>query len=324
MKQLNRDAFNRARAFLKAQARPLDHALFEHRFEAAPAERVQEELARYQNDDGGFGQALEPDVRTPSSSALATGIGLTILKELECPPEHAMVTAAVRLLRQTFDEEVQVWRVIPHDVNDYPHAPWWHDEDGSLARTFDDFLIIPRAQIVGLLHDYAALVPADWLDVLTEATVTAIETLEEDAFRGGGDTLRYALDLAETEPLPQRFKDRLIPRLRELAAQIVCRDPQEWGGYCATPLKIAPSPESVVADMLWEDLQRNLDYAIDHQTAEGTWEPTWTWGDFYPDAWERARLEWRGHLTLRTLNMLHVFGRIEGQLRLGSESCQPS
>ena len=311
MKQLSRGAFNRARRFLKTQARSLDRALLEHRFEAASAERVLDELVRYQNDDGGFGHALEPDVRTPSSSALATGIGLTILKELECSPEHTMVADAVRFLRETFDEEAHVWRVIPHDANDYPHAPWWHDEDSSLARTFDDFLIIPRAQIVGLLHDYSALVPTDWLDATTEATVAAIETLEDDAFGGGGDTLRYALDLAETEPLPQRLKDRLRPRLRELASQIVCRDPQEWSGYCATPLKIAPAPGSVVEDVLGEDLQRNLDYKIDHQSPAGAWEPTWTWGDFYPDVWEQAKLEWRGHLTLQTLTTLHAFGRVE-------------
>jgi len=311
VKQLSRGAFNRARRFLKTQARSLDRALLEHRFEAASAERVLDELVRYQNDDGGFGHALEPDVRTPSSSALATGIGLTILKELECSPEHTMVADAVRFLRETFDEEAHVWRVIPHDANDYPHAPWWHDEDSSLARTFDDFLIIPRAQIVGLLHDYSALVPTDWLDATTDVTVTAIETLEDDAFGGGGDTLRYALDLAETEPLPQRFKDRLRPRLRELASQIVCRDPQEWNGYCATPLKIAPAPGSVVEDVLGEYLQRNLDYKIDHQSPAGAWEPTWTWGDFYPDVWEQAKLEWRGHLTLQTLTTLHAFGRVE-------------
>jgi len=219
VKQLCHDAFNRARRFLKTQDRPLDHVLFEHRFEAAPAERVQDELARYQNADGGFGHALEPDVCTPSSSALATGIGLTLIKELECPPEHAMVTAAVRFLRQTFDEEVQVWRVISHDANNYPHAPWWHDEDGSLARTFDDFLIIPRAQIVGLRHDYAALVPADWFDAITEATVTAIETLvRRCSARGactspGGDWAPIGIS-SRFWAFPRRRKRQPRPRRR--------------------------------------------------------------------------------------------------------------
>ena len=55
MKKLSREAFDRARDFIKAQARPLDRALFEHRFEGASADLVIAELACFQNDDGGFG-----------------------------------------------------------------------------------------------------------------------------------------------------------------------------------------------------------------------------------------------------------------------------
>jgi len=311
MKRLSTNGFAQAQRFLKAHARPLEKALFAYEFAEGSTQSVVEELARFANDDGGFGRALEPDVRTPSSSALATGIGLSIPHELGCSPDHALVTGAVQYLLDTFDEGAQVWRIIPHDANDDPHAPWWHDEDGSLARTFDDYLVIPRAQIVGLLHHVSPLVPADWLDAVTDDTVTAVETLSDDAFGGGGDTLRYALDLAETEPLPQRFKDRLMPRLRALTEHVVCRDPQEWTGYCAAPLKIAPSPDAATADVLGDSLQTHLDYVIDHQTPDGTWEPTWTWGDFYPDAWEVARREWRGQLTLATLTSLRAFGRVD-------------
>ena len=94
---------------------------------------------------------------------------------------------------------------------------------------------------------------------------------------------------------------------------VVSRDPQEWDSYCIAPLKLASSPQSVVADLLWDNLQAHLDYQIDHQTPEGTWDPVWTWGDFYPDAWEQAKLEWRGHLTLNTLIALQAFGRIKEQ-----------
>jgi hypothetical protein len=311
MRRLSSEQFRRARHFLKTEARHLDRALFEHRFEKAPAERVIIGLGRYHNDDGGFGHALEPDVRVPSSSALATGIALSVLKELGCSSDHPMVTGAIQFLRETFDEQTGVWRVLPPDANDYPHAPWWHNGGGSLARTFDNFLIIPRAQLVGLLHHYSVLVPADWLDTVTEDAVTAIETLEDDVFGGGGDTLRYALDLAEAEGLPRRFEDRVAPRLRDLVVRAVCRDPQEWSGYCTTPLKVAPVPQSLVADALWDDLQTHLDYVIDQQTPDGTWEPTWTWGDFYSDVWKAAKHEWRGYLTLETLTSLHAFERID-------------
>ena len=311
MKRLSCGAFDRARQFLKTQARPLDRAMFEHRFEGGSAERVLGELARFQNDDGGFGQALEPDLRTPSSSALATGIGLRILKEVHCPADHPMAHRAVEFLLATFDHQAGVWRVAPPDTNAHPHAPWWHDEDGSLARTFDGFWVIPRAEIVGLLHHFASLVPPDWLADVTERTVADLESAGTEDLGGGGDALRYALNLAETEALPEAFKRRLVPRLCAVAPAVVSRDPQEWGSYCAAPLKVVSSPQSVIADILWDDLQVNLDYEIDRQTPEGTWDPNWTWGDLYPEAWEQARHEWRGHLTLETLTTLHAFGRIE-------------
>jgi hypothetical protein len=312
MLRLNREAFERARMFLKTQARPLDRAVFGYRFEGSPAEVVIAELAHYQNGDGGFGRALEPDLRTPTSSALATGIGLRVLKELNCPADDAMVKQSVQFLLETVDQEKKVWRVAPHDTNKFPHAPWWHDEAGSLARTFDDFQIIPRAEIVGLLHHFSDLVPGDWLDDLTQRTVACIETIEALG-TGGGDDLAYALSLAGTEVLPYALKRRLLSRIRGVVPSAVSRNPKEWGSYCISPLKIAPSPQSPVADLLWDDLQAHLDYQIDHQTPEGTWDPVWSWGDFYPDVWEEAKLEWRGHLTLETLTALHAFGRIEAQ-----------
>jgi hypothetical protein len=272
--------------------------------------RVTAALARYQNEDGGFGHALEPDARTPSSSALATGIGLRILRELRCPPDHPMVGRAVQWLEATCDPETYTWRALPDDANESPHAPWWHDEDGSLARTFDDFLVIPRAEIVGVLHHYAALVPAGWLEGLTERTVADIETIEPFGY-GGGDDLVYALRLAETESLPARYRGRLVRRLRAVIPGAVSQDPREWGSYCIPPLKVAPAPESTVADLLGDGLQLHLDYQIDQQSPEGAWDPVWTWGHSYPDAWEQAKQEWRGHLTLEALTSLRAYGRVE-------------
>jgi len=84
MKRLSREAFDRARQFLKTQARPLDRAMFEYRFEGASAESVIAELARFQNDDGGFGRALEPDLRTPDSSARCEYSRQALQPELVC------------------------------------------------------------------------------------------------------------------------------------------------------------------------------------------------------------------------------------------------
>ncbi len=310
MNKLTQTDFNRARDFLHAQARPLEKAFFSLEFEGGTVDEVLSQLEVFQNPDGGFGQVLEPDVRTPTSSALCTEMGLRYLAERGVPAGHPMVKAAVKYLLDTFDADTQIWRVIPVDANDHPHAPWWHDEDGSLARAFDDYRVIPRAGILASLHHYTERLPADWLAAVTEKTVIDIENLEMERFGGGGDTLVYALRLLDSPGLETHFKSRLEPFLREVADAAVTRDPQTWSNYSTPPLKLAPTPFSPLADMLADDVQIYLDYLIEQQTPEGTWEPTWTWGDLYPETWNQARHEWRGILTLDMLIALRLFDRL--------------
>lgn len=312
MEKLSRDDFARGRAFIAEQGRALDWALYRRRFEGGSETAVIDALRHYLNDDGGFGHALEPDVRTPSSSALATGIALGLLAELDCSAEHPMVQGALSYLMETFDAEEAVWRVVPEDANDYPHAPWWHDDGGSLAETFDDYVVVPRAELLAHLYTFslAAGVPKEWLDEVAERAVADIEALE-CLGEGGGDYLRYSIELAESEGLPSGLRKRLVARIRDVAPGAVSRDPNEWDSYVITPLKLAPTPDSLLAGALWEDVQRNLDYSVASQTPQGNWEPTWTWDESYPEAWLKAAQEWRSELTLRTLTVLKAYNRIE-------------
>ena len=64
---LSPNGFTRARNFLQLHARPLEKAFFSLAFEAGSVDPVLTELQKYQNADGGFGLALEPDLRTPKS-----------------------------------------------------------------------------------------------------------------------------------------------------------------------------------------------------------------------------------------------------------------
>ena len=311
MKILSKQAFTRARDFIYSKARPLERAMFAFHFEGGAVDDVLIALSQFQNEDGGSGQALEPDLRTPTSSALATGEGLYILKELDCPGDHPIVRSAVEYLLSSFDGEKKIWRIAAQDTNKYTHAPWWHDEGGSLVITFDGYQVIPRAKIVGLLHHYSDLVPEEWLDSITAQTVAGIETITPFG-SGGGDDLVYALSLAEEVTLAEQFRARIVKRLRTVVPEVVSHNPEEWGSYCISPLKIVTSPQSPIADLIWDAVQEHLDYQIDHQTQEGAWDPVWSWGDFYPDAWQGAKVEWQGYLTLATLMALKVFNRIEG------------
>lgn len=277
----------------------------------ASPEDVWEQLSTFRNDDGGFGHGLEPDVRTPCSSALATALAVRVLRDTGCSAGHPMVREAIDFLIETYDSKTHVWRVVPKSTNDHPHAPWWHDEDGSLSRTFDGYLVIPRALIVSHLHVYE-LVPKDLLDEVTEATVSTLEKIPVLG-EGGGSDLEYAVELAQTPRLPDVDRERLRAKILQAIPDVVVRDPGKWGTYCIILLRAVRSPTALGADLITEELAAHLDYVIRDRQSDGSWIPSWFWGNAYPDIWPQAETEWRGILTLENLMTLSAFGRIESK-----------
>ena len=74
--------YNQARSFVYKNARPLDLARWKYLFEGGSKEDVLTALAAYQNEDGGFGHALEPDCWNPDSSPIQTWVATEIIKEV--------------------------------------------------------------------------------------------------------------------------------------------------------------------------------------------------------------------------------------------------
>jgi len=288
VRKLTPHGFRRAVAYVKTRARPLERALYRYHFEEGSEDAAIDELLRFRNTDGGFGHALEPDVRTPSSSALATGIALRLITELDCPEGDELVPDAISYLLDTLDRKSLTWCVVPPDTNHSPHAPWWHDEEDSLAKTFDDFLIIPRVLILGSLHAYAALMSRELLEQMINATIEAISELPVLG-TGGGSDLEYVAYLAAAPGLPHATRDLLTQQVAAAVSQRVITDPDKWSGYCLTPLRATPRPTSLGARAIREALDTHLDWTINHQAANGAWDPTWSWFGNYPEVWPKAQ-----------------------------------
>lgn len=77
-------ALNRAKGFIYGSARLLDRMRFAYHFEKGHKGKVITALRAYQNSDGGFGNALEPDMRCPQSQPVTTEMALGIMNEIEC------------------------------------------------------------------------------------------------------------------------------------------------------------------------------------------------------------------------------------------------
>ncbi len=222
MKLLSGAAFQQAETFLRTQARPLEQALFATFLRGAPAKWALDELAAFQNSDGGFGHGLEPDVQIPGSSILATTVALQHLRALQVTADQPLVRGAIRYLLDTFDRDALAWPFVPNHVDDAPHAPWW-----QYSPDLSQYLANPRAEIVGYLFDYAELVPAEMRERLLTAVITFLEDLDRDLEMH--ELLCY-VRLVETESLPEDARDRLLTRLRPMIDAGVETNPARMGG----------------------------------------------------------------------------------------------
>jgi len=305
MKKLRSDIYLKAKKAIKEYGRPLEQSLLQLYFEDGDEKSVVKTLKQYQNADGGFGNALEPDFRLPESSAAATNIALRQLTALsETGDVLPIIEKAVRYLESTYDPKRNGWYNVPIEVNDYPHASWWQVDPDTSMSGLDSHWGNPNAELVGYLHKYR-----EFLDTINADNLVqyALDHLYNLSSYGDHEVYSYIqlyqfLDHSQKE----KVEDILILAVND----IVSLNINEWEQYVPTPLDIVKSPSDPKFGLYDPAIEDNLDYLIDKLTQYGLIGPTWSWSN-YEDTWKQARNEWIGIQTLKILHILDNFNRIE-------------
>lgn len=306
MKKLSQSSFQKTRNFTVEQGRELDQHLFEFHFEDGNKESAMETLSEYQNEDGGFGKALEPDLRSPLSTAYTTSQGLFILREIGASSEEPMVQKAIQYLLDNYDEEHSIWPIIPREALEAPHAGHWDD---IIEKEFDEFFINMRAGIAGHFWHYHDLVPEGFAEKITEEAMTSFRTMPDDQL-GWIFNLWSYLGLMNSNGLPDIFHKELFEKLSRVIPQRISRKPENWTMMSVSPLNMAPTPDSHMAPFIDQNLiQANLDYDIERQNSDGTWALDWSWEQDNPEAWAIAEKEWKAHLAIGKLRILRSYHR---------------
>ena len=302
---LSKSAFDASRRFIDANARPLEIARFHYHFDRASHRPVIAALEEFKNADGGFGRALEPDLRASESSALCTSIAFQVLRSIRALLDDAHVSPGTAYLLETMDGKMGHWRIIPQSAEESPHAPWWNQTDRE--NVFDCFSLNPTAEILGYLYDCQRHVPGDIISRVTDRVISHLSGLDKIEMH----ELLCCLRLLRTETLPENAHEPIRQKLTHLIAGTIACDPTQWEGYSLRPLQVVYDLKSPFMAGIEDAVAANLDYEISSQNEDGSWTPTWSWGDAYLDDGEKARLEWSGIITLEKVLMLKRFNRIE-------------
>ncbi|SDC77318.1 hypothetical protein [Shouchella lonarensis] len=303
--KLSREAFKRAVAFVMSEARPLDQQLYRYYFEGGSKENVVAALALFQNDDGGFGHCLEPDVRLEVSSVLATTVAVQCMSKIGLDERHNLVAGAIQYFLNQYDHEKQRWPILPKEVNDVPHAPWWHFDEGRDYPGTHSSWANPGAEVVGYLHEYKTLVPTTFL-----ADVTAIALCECEKAPLKMDMHDFYCFQRLFSCVAARDQKVIFNKLKETVREITLRHRHEWHDYGAKPLDVAPSPSVPFASLLEKEIAAQLDHEIEKMNEHGCVLPSWSWFGHYEDTWPQAKREWVGYLTVKMLKVFQDYGRI--------------
>ncbi len=271
--------FKKARDFVYANGVLWERALFAYLFEEGSLERLQQCIACYRNPDGGFGHAIEHDIRTPESHPLALEYILTVFaRDVGIPPGN-LFDGAADWVQVNRNEDGSLKN--PASVLTYPHAPWWTQGGQTIPDSITGNLLKLGKASPGLLAH-----TKHW--VAQNLTIEKIR--ETDWLFMAYHAYDYFFNVDDF-PNVEQYRQVTVAQIGLLAEKA----PEKQYGVVFT---FAPTPESRVAQAFPEIIERDLDYLMETQQVDGHWMD------------EHALSQWFPMTTILTLLHLKNFGRI--------------
>jgi hypothetical protein len=290
----NHAILEHAKTFIYTNARLLDRRRFEFLFEDGSSETVIHALRAYQNPDGGFGNALEPDIRCPHSEPVPTEVALMVLDELG-HWDSDVLDGIIRYLRNvTLTDGGLPW--IFSSGSDYPRSPWWVAEAQAQPS------VNPTGRLVGLL--YKQNVREDFYDEpwFVKSVAYLWRSFEHEAPHGYHDGIQWITFLQETAE--QNRAAKIWPVVEGWLRQkgTIETDPKATG-YVQKVLDWAPTADSYAKQFIApSDVEAHLDNLVHQQQEDGGWPIN------FPPLSPGVHMEWRGSITVDRLKTLRSYG----------------
>ncbi|MFJ9828571.1 hypothetical protein ACIRSU_30015 [Streptomyces sp. NPDC101160] len=294
----------RAERFVWLTARVLEQRRFAYHFLRGGADPVEAALTAYLNEDGGYGHALEPDLRGPVSQPLHTAHALRVLDSIgRCG--GLRVERICRYLTEVSTHDGALPAVHPSQRG-YPAAPFVPVVDAPPSE------LLATGPVVGLLHRNQ--VWHAWLFRATEFCWAAVDALEKSHPYEIQAAVAF-LDGVPDRARAQAASDRLGRMVREQGLAVLDPErPEDYpvaAGYAPGehhyPHDYARVPDSLARRWFTEEeMARSLDHLAAAQDADGGWPISWR--QWAPG----SALEWRPIVTVEALRTLRAHGRTIG------------
>jgi hypothetical protein len=290
----------KAHEFMHSHARLLDRRRLDLLVGGGDPEALLATLAAYANDDGGFGWALHPDLRSATSQPVGAIHAFEIFEEAR-GVSSPMAAGLCDWLDRVSLPDGGLPFALPFS-DDAGSTPMWAEWDPSRPSRLITCAVTTIAHRIA--DRYPAVAQHRWLARATDYCLGAVAAMDR---AGMAIEFKYGLQLLDA------LHDRdagAAQELRRLGAFLPASGtmPVAGGaeGEAMRPLDFSPDPDRPLRALFDEAV---IDDALDRLAAEqdqdGGWDVDFT---VYSPA---ATLEWKGDATIRALKILQANGRLE-------------
>ena len=301
--------FEKARAFIYRNARPLDLARWKYHFENGCREAVMEALICYQNEDGGFGHGIEPDFLNPNSTPIATWAAAEMITEIGWEDKyHPVIKGILQYLESgaDFSAEHKQWLNTVPTNNEYPHAIWWE------CNGVGELRYNPTAALAAFILRYAQQGSTVY-KLGCETAVQAVEwLLSQELFVEQHITSCFISLYNAMKHISAQLVDMSAfeSRLKALVNCCICQEKDKWGvEYVTMPSDMFLSRDSI----FYSDNAELAEYESQHirrsQQPDGSYPVPWQWWTDYKE-YEVSANFWRSAIIIKNMRYLKGFGAI--------------
>lgn len=286
-----------AENFICQTARPFEKAVYDVLYCNQPIDYALRELQKFQNEDGGFGHALESDNWNPNSNPIATNdaiIWLYRMNAIESAKEIVEGIICYLDSHDSFDENEKKWLFAIESNKDYPHAIWWERKDSGID-TYN-----PTVSLAAFMISYGKR------DVLYEEIVRQAFSYLKLTNEVSGDLLKCYLltyELLKKNGITDIVN---LVMLKELLAEwierVICPDIEKYGvEYVTAPSDIfCGQYMEFVSEGIKPLIKAELSVIGNMQKEDGGFDISWQWYTPYEE-FIQARIWWRPRVTLDKL-----------------------
>lgn len=301
----------KAKSFVYRNARALDLARWQYHFESGQKEPVLKALSYYQNKDGGFGHALEPDSWNPNSTPIQTWAATEILFEINFQEvDHPMIQGILKYLESGSDFDGSVWANTIESNNNYPHAPWWSNNVTSI----NNLNYNPTACLAGFILRFAkrdSLVYQLGFRIAKEAIQFYLDQDYLEDMHTVSCFVRL-LEYINESGLSNLFDtENLQIKLGSQIQYSITREKEKWSTfYICKPSQFLNHRDSVYYQDNKEIADYECEFIKSSQLEDGSWNVPWGWGN-YEKEWSISENWWKSHIIINNLLYLKGLSSLE-------------